>query len=124
MSNIRICIESSSGNEHELEIEFDYSVGNDGIGPYEYWGCKGYDKGTDYIEDITITGIEIVCNFPRKDKSGNPILSKDGYQQYKEVYRRINPEKLFCVDLEEIEKKIMEEFNLEDEEIDYCEYDY
>ena len=24
----------------------------------------------------------------------------------------------------EIEKKIMEEFNLEDEEIDYCEYDY
>lgn len=124
MSNIRICIESSSGNEHELEIEFDYSVGNDGIGPYEYWGCKGYDKGTDYIEDVTITGIEIVCNFPRKDKSSNPILSKDGYRQYKEVYRRIDPEKLFCVDLEEIEKKIMEEFNLEDEEIDYCEYDY
>lgn len=124
MSNIRICIESSSGNEHELEVEFDYSVGNDGIGPYEYWGCKGYDEGTDYIEDVTITGIEIVCNFPRKDKSGNPILSKDGYRQYKEVYRRIDPEKLFCVDLEEIEKKIMEEFNLEDEEIDYCEYDY
>ena len=25
-----------------------WSIENDGIGPYEYWGAKGYDKGQDY----------------------------------------------------------------------------
>jgi len=37
----------------------DYSVENDGIGSYEYWGARGYDAGTNYIvveghEDINV----------------------------------------------------------------------
>jgi hypothetical protein len=31
--------------EKEITISVDYSVYYDGIGPYEYWGSKGYDKG-------------------------------------------------------------------------------
>ena len=38
----------------EIEVDCEYDVLNDGIGPYEYWGQKCIDKGTDYIE-ITST---------------------------------------------------------------------
>ena len=117
-------IESSSGNEHELEVEFEYSIGSDGIGPYEYWGMKGYDEGTNYIEDVVITGIEVIHSFPKRDKSGNPILSNDGSQLFKDVYRKIDLEKLECINLEDIEKRIREDFDFEGEEDDYYERDY
>jgi len=32
-------------NEKEIKVKVDISVYFDGIGPYEYWGQKGYDKG-------------------------------------------------------------------------------
>jgi hypothetical protein len=32
----------------EIDVDCDYSVENDGIGPYEYWGSKEVDRGTDY----------------------------------------------------------------------------
>lgn len=31
--------------EKEIEVFVDYSSGYDGIGHYEYWGSKEYDKG-------------------------------------------------------------------------------
>lgn len=36
--------------ELDLEVELDYniSVENSGIGGYEYWGYRGYDAGHDY----------------------------------------------------------------------------
>lgn len=34
----------------EVEVTVGFEWQNDGIGPYEYWGSKGYDKGTDYLE--------------------------------------------------------------------------
>lgn len=27
-------------------------IGNNGIGLYEFWGIKGYDAGTNYVEDF------------------------------------------------------------------------
>lgn len=38
-------------NSKEKEIEFfcDYEIQNDGIGSYEFWGSKEFDKGIDYI---------------------------------------------------------------------------
>ena len=45
-------------NEHshwfDFEVEYDFE--NDGIGSYEYWGCRGYDRGNTYpvIESIEI----------------------------------------------------------------------
>ena len=35
------------------EIEFE----NDGIGPYEFWGAKGFDRGKDYVSDFKTLGL-------------------------------------------------------------------
>lgn len=39
-------------NEEEKEIEtfVEYCSFYDGLGHYEYWGCKGYDKGQLCVE--------------------------------------------------------------------------
>lgn len=38
----------------ECDVEVSYEIDNNGIGAYEYWGAKCYDRGTDYaqVEDI------------------------------------------------------------------------
>ena len=41
--------ESKSGREHDIKFSVECGVENDGIGPFEYWGCKGNDKGSDYL---------------------------------------------------------------------------
>lgn len=46
MHNITHPFELADGSEAICEISFD--VENDGIGPYEYWGQKCVDRGTDY----------------------------------------------------------------------------
>lgn len=60
-------------------IEYDVSfyatkidIGNDGIGGYEFWGSKGFDRGHDYIEDFTIVNMKV------RDEAGNLLeLGKD-----------------------------------------------
>jgi hypothetical protein len=42
------------------------SIGNSGIGSYEFWGHKGSDKGTDFVEDFEISGLRIFD--PETDK--------------------------------------------------------
>jgi len=32
-------------NEKEIQVAVEVSAGYDGIGPYEYWGSKEFDKG-------------------------------------------------------------------------------
>lgn len=34
----------------EVELECDMLLQNNGIGAYEYWGYRGYDRGQDYWE--------------------------------------------------------------------------
>lgn len=36
---------NKEGDEKEIKVKVDISTYFDGIGPYEYWGSKGYDKG-------------------------------------------------------------------------------
>jgi hypothetical protein len=36
----------------EVELEFEGTLGSDGIGAYEFWGAKGYDAGHTTIEEI------------------------------------------------------------------------
>lgn len=45
-------IYDDNGNEKvaKVEVEMLYERCNDGIGGYEYWGFRGYDKGEDYTE--------------------------------------------------------------------------
>ena len=45
---------------HEVEASYSAVVENDGIGPYEYWGIKGFDYGTDYLELDEITNVKLV----------------------------------------------------------------
>lgn len=36
---------NTQGEEMELTLEIEYETSYDGIGPYEFWGFKGFDKG-------------------------------------------------------------------------------
>lgn len=47
MANTTVYV-TKNGHEHEVECEFTVNIENDGIGPYEWWGVKEYDYGTDY----------------------------------------------------------------------------
>ena len=37
-------------NEKEIKAKIDISAYFNGIGPYEYWGSKGYDKGDLFLD--------------------------------------------------------------------------
>ena len=39
-----------------IDVTYEFDIENDGIGGYEFWGMRGYDKGTDYavITDLTL----------------------------------------------------------------------
>ena len=44
------------GDEYDIHARAT-SISNSGIGPYEFWGAKCYDKGRDYVEDYEIDEI-------------------------------------------------------------------
>lgn len=37
----------SRGEDIDIDVDCEYEVENDGIGPYEFWGQRCYDRGTD-----------------------------------------------------------------------------
>jgi hypothetical protein len=43
------------------------STANDGIGSYEYWGCKGFDRGRDYVEEFELSDITVDGKVPDED---------------------------------------------------------
>lgn len=107
MASIEIYVQGKNGVEHTFEIDFDYTIGNDGIGPYEYWGCRGYDHGTDYLEDVEISSIRLVRE--------TPVFNADGHRRYKRSLRAIDKEKLNAVSLEDIENEIRDNFDWQDD---------
>ena len=46
---------NSKEEECEIELDVSYSITNDGIGHYEYWGQKCFDKGNPCVEITKIT---------------------------------------------------------------------
>jgi hypothetical protein len=34
-------------------------IANSGIGSYEFWGAKGFDAGTDYLEEFEIRNVKV-----------------------------------------------------------------
>lgn len=96
---INLNLEGIAGGDHELEVEFGYSVGNTGIGYTEYWGFPGYDRGHDVIEDIEIRGIAV--------RFANRI-------------RKINHLLLEAVSLEAIEKAIENAFDHRNDRFQSC----
>jgi hypothetical protein len=52
-------------DETDYAIEFDVEnieVGNDGIGPYEFWGQRGVDRGHDFVEEFDIVNLKAEIN--------------------------------------------------------------
>jgi hypothetical protein len=58
----------------EIEVEVDWAVENDGIGPYEYWGYKCFDKGENYLV------IESVC----------PVFTNESHELQDAITRYID----------------------------------
>lgn len=51
--NTEIEVELSTRKETILiPVEVEYEWDNNGIGAYEYWGAKCYDKGTDFVSVV------------------------------------------------------------------------
>jgi len=49
-------------NEVSLHINFevtDYYIDNDGIGPFEFQGQRGIDRGSNYLESYEIGDVEV-----------------------------------------------------------------
>ena len=65
-----------------LTVQFevtDYSIANSGIGAYEFWGAKGYDRGVDFVEEFVIGDVYVwserrnkFITLPKKNKQGKP----------------------------------------------------
>jgi hypothetical protein len=47
-SYYKFFLELDSGKE--VEVKAYYVILNDGIGPYEFWGQKCYDRGNEFVE--------------------------------------------------------------------------
>lgn len=90
-----------NNEEQELDLDIDYSISNDGIGPYEFWGQRCIDKGHDYAE------IEEI----KYDKKN---LTED---EIKEI------EKVIEKELEEIERACMQDASFAKEAYEEDRYD-
>lgn len=47
---INLVFQDETGEDIDIEVKAEYSINNDGIGSYEYWGQNCYDAGEDYPE--------------------------------------------------------------------------
>lgn len=111
MANIEIYTLGKNGVEHTFEINFDYTINNDGIGPYEYWGTRGFDHGADYLDQIHIREISLVRETPLFNQDGSRKKDSRGIGRYKRSLRSIDKNKLTAVSLENVEEKILENFD-------------
>ena len=60
---------SDYNREHEILLKLDVKVEENGIGPYEYWGCRGYDHGKVVIDDAIAIEAYLVRQFVVKNDS-------------------------------------------------------
>ena len=58
--------------DFEAEIE---AMGNDGIGAYEYWGARYFDRGIDYVESFLVKIKSIDGNSPIQNKVKERVLT-------------------------------------------------
>jgi hypothetical protein len=71
-----------SVGDYELPVEYKGEWINTGIGAYEYWGAKCYDRGMDYvqIEDI----IPVFTDETSKQRREIKGLINDNFEEYAE----------------------------------------
>jgi hypothetical protein len=66
-----------NGEDYILELD-DIEIGNDGIGPYEYWGAKCYDFGHDFVEDFRIRRVLDAFGVPLAKDENDRIIKAVG----------------------------------------------
>ena len=99
------------GGDFELQL----SRGNSGIGSYEFWGQKGYDRGTDYVGlegwNLVRAWIENASGqdqpFNIKDPNNKPLIdaleiAMETNQQNIEQYIGNNPPEPYTPEREDI----------------------
>jgi hypothetical protein len=68
------------GNEYDVLVTVRVTnIGNNGIGSYEFWGTKGFDRGNDYVEDFEIESVKL--NNPQRDI----VFTEEEEQQAKSI---------------------------------------
>lgn len=59
MRNIFVTVEIG-GIKYDVDFAPEgVEVGNDGIGSYEFWGFRGFDRGHDYVEGFTAHNVRV-----------------------------------------------------------------
>jgi hypothetical protein len=69
-------------NEKSIKAKIDISAYFNGIGPNEYWGSKGYDKG-----DLFLDVNEII--YDKKDLTAEEIQQIEDYFESQEFHEEI-----------------------------------
>jgi hypothetical protein len=59
-------------NEYLPEVDLDLAAENDGIGPYEFWGFRGFDHGHDYLIINDQTPLRLIVTI-----AGDIVKSED-----------------------------------------------
>lgn len=88
-SKLKIYFTSPTDIEHEFIVNFSFGIDNDGIGSYEYWGCKGFDKGEYYadfneFEDIFIVknGVNRLIDINKMSEANRALFDKAFDEKY------------------------------------------
>ena len=64
-------------DEVDLILDVDnIIVENSGIGPYEYWGARCYDKGIDYVADFRIRQVRDAHGEPFPDAENKALIAE------------------------------------------------
>jgi hypothetical protein len=66
-----------NGEDYILELD-DIEIGNDGIGPYEFWGAPGYDYGRDIAYDFRIKRVLDAFGVPLAKDENDTIIKAIG----------------------------------------------
>jgi len=74
------------GRFFSMEVEYDVEWENDGIGSYEYWGAKGYDKGNTYA----VVDNYGICNLVEHLPDGTEVEIPESDPLFKKVEASIS----------------------------------
>lgn len=122
-------IQEANGSVHEIKIEFEFQIDNNGIGDYEFWGEKGFDEGTDFMVITEITKAYLIHSGLCKAKEECPKCSnaikeakdKDGnIYGYRWNYFRKIP--VYISGIEKIKENAEESYDWQDEVESWIEY--
>ena len=79
-------------NEHVLTAKGNVSWAYNGIGPYEYWGQRGFDKGILTIDDLNIDELTLTNENGRERKIPFNKLSKNMQREIENQIEQYLPE--------------------------------